>query len=403
MTQTLKEEQKDTLVEQFRQALSEDEDVFRPLIQTVVQELLEEEMNEAIGARKGERTMGRLSYRSGYYPRTLVTRVGKIELKVPQDRQGRFCTAIFERYQRSEKALVTALIEMYIQGVSTRKVGAVAEQLCGHQFSASTISRLNKTLDEELEHFAHRRLCEEYPYVILDARYEKVRSDGLINPNAVLIAVGINWDGRREILGVEIANRESRTSWKQFLLALKKRGLHGVRLAITDNHEGLKNALREIFPETAWQRCYVHFLCNARDRLPRKGDDDCMQELRWIYDRRDRQEACRDLKAWIERWAARYPKLVDWAEEHIEETLAFYRFPKAHHKHIKSTNMLERLNQEIKRRSHVVRIFPNEASCLRLIRALCVETHEKWIEAHRYLNMIHLRDHLKTALQDQAA
>lgn len=392
-----------TMISQFKQALMEDSDFLRPLIQTVAQELLEEEMNEAIGARKGERTVSRLSYRSGHYPRTLVTRVGKIELMVPQDREGRFSTAIFERYQRSEKALVSALIEMYIQGVSTRKVGEVAKELCGHDFSASAVSRMNKTLDGELERFARRRLEVEYPYLIVDARYEKVRIDGVIRDCAVLVAVGINWDGRREILGVEQANRESHTSWKDFIICLKKRGLSGVRLVITDDHAGLRKAIREVLPEALWQRCYVHFLRNALDHLPRKADDDCLQELRWIYDRRDTAEARRDLLAWIERWASRYRKLVDWVEQHIEETFTFYSFPRAHHKHVKSTNMLERFNQELKRRSHVVRIFPNEAALLRLIRALCVETHEDWIEAHRYLNMTHLRDHLKIALEADAA
>ena len=394
---------KQTMIAQFKQALKEDSDFLRPLIQTIAQELLEEEMNEAVGARKGERTANRLSYRSGHYPRTLVTRVGKIELMVPQDREGRFSTAIFERYQRSEKALVSALIEMYVQGVSTRKVGEVAKELCGHDFSASAISRMNKTLDEELKRFAERQLEVEYPYLVLDARYEKVRVDGVIRDCAVLIAVGINWDGRREILGVEQANRESTTSWKDFLLSLKKRGLSGVRLTITDDHAGLKKAVREVLPEAVWQRCYVHFLRNAMDHLPRKADDDCLQELRWIYDRRDSAEAHLDLQAWIQRWGSRYPKLVDWVEDQIEETFTFYSFPRAHHKHIKSTNMLERFNQELKRRSHVVRIFPNEAALLRLIRALCVETHEDWIEAHRYLNMTHLRDHLKSTLQSEAA
>ena len=402
MTQDLND-LKQTMITQFKQALKEDTDFLRPLIQTVAQELLEEEMNEAVGARKGERTGNRLSYRSGHYPRTLITRVGKIELMVPQDREGRFSTAIFERYQRSEKALVSALIEMYVQGVSTRKVGEVAKELCGHEFSASAVSRMNKTLDEELERFAKRRLEEDYPYLVVDARYEKVRIDGVVRECAVLVAVGINWDGRREILGVEMANRESASSWKEFLLGLKERGLSGVRLAITDHHAGLRKAIREVLPEAMWQRCYVHFLRNALDHLPRKADDDCLQELRWIYDRRDCAEAQQDLRNWIERWGPRYPKLVDWVEENIEQTLTFYSFPRAHHKHIKSTNMLERFNQELKRRSHVVRIFPNEAALLRLIRALCVETHEDWIEAHRYLNMSHLRDHLKTKLESEAA
>ena len=197
-------------------------DFLRPLVRTVIQEFLEAEMAEAIGAEKGERVEGRLSYRSGYYPRSLITRVGKLELRVPQDRNGRFSTEIFERYQRSEKALVAALTQMYIQGVSTRKVKAISEELCGHSFSASAISEINKKLDEELGRFARRQLESEYPYLILDARYEKVRENGVIRSRAVLVAIGIDWEGRRQVLGVEMANRESATSWKEFLLGLKE-------------------------------------------------------------------------------------------------------------------------------------------------------------------------------------
>jgi transposase-like protein len=321
--------------------------------------------------------------------------VGKLELRVPQDRQGRFSTEIFDRYQRSEKAFVTTLAEMYIQGVSTRKVKAVTEELCGHAFSASTVSALNARLDDELARFAGRKLEMEYPYVILDARYEKVRLDGVIRSQAVLVAIGINWEGRREVLGVELAGRESQSSWKDFLVGLRQRGLRGVELTITDDHSGLKKAVAEVFPESAWQRCYVHFLRNALDYLPRKADDDCLMELRWLYDRRCLEEARRDLSAWLSKWSARYPKLCNWVEEHIEETFTFYRWPLAHHKHLKSTNMLERINEELKRRSHVVRIFPNPDSCLRLMRALAVEIHEDWIEQHRYLNMELLREHKK--------
>src|SRR4029077_9414585 len=192
-------------------------------------EFLEAEMTEAIGAQKGERVEGRSGYRRGYYPRSLVTRVGKLELRVPQDRNGRFSTEIFEGYQRSEKALVAALTEMYIQGVS--KVKAISEELCGHSFSASAISGFNKKLDEELGRFSRRQLESEYPYLILDARYEKVRENAVIRSRAVLVAIGIDWDGRRQVLGVEMANRESATSWKEFLLGLKRRGLRGVIFA----------------------------------------------------------------------------------------------------------------------------------------------------------------------------
>lgn len=377
-------------------------DVVRELFREVLQEVLEAEMTETLQARPGERTSERLGLRSGSYTRTLITRVGKLELRVPQDRQGRFSSQLFERYQRSEKALVSALAEMYVQGVSTRKVKAITEELCGHSFSASSISDINKKLDEQLEEFASRRLDEEYPYLILDARYERVRENGTIHKRAVLVAIGINWDGRRCVLGVDLANRESISSWKEFLVGLRTRGLTGVELVVTDDHAGLRAAVAEVLPEAAWQRCYVHFLRNCLDHLPPKGDDDCLRELRWIYERRNLGEARNDLATWITKWESRYAKLVGWVEENIEETLTFYRLPPQHHKHLKSTNMLERLNEELKRRTQVVRIFPNAASCLRLVRALAVETHENWIEATRYLNMDLLREHKKQLLREVA-
>jgi putative transposase len=385
-------------LQEIKELIAGEEDILRPLIGAVLQEVLEAEMSQALGAEKGERIEGRLGYRSGYYVRSLITRVGRVELRVPQDRQGRFSSELFERYQRSEKALVGALAEMYIQGVSTRKVKTITEELCGHEFSASAISTINKRLDEELQRFMHRSLEEEFPYLILDARYEKVREDGVIRSRAVLVALGVDWEGRRQVLGVELANRESATSWKEFLLKLKSRGLRGVTLAITDDHAGLKRSLAEVLPEAFWQRCYVHFLRNALDYLPRKVNDDCLTELRWFYDRRNVEEARRDLVAWLGKWQTKYPKLCEWVEGNIEETFTFYRLPKEHHKHLKSTNMLERLNQELKRRTHVIRIFPNPESCLRLIRALAVEIHEGWLETHCYLNMESLAEQKKSQL-----
>lgn len=383
--------------QEVKAIIEKDHDLVLELIQIGLQDILEAEMNEALGASKHQRTAGRVGYRSGYYERGLVTRVGRIELRVPQDREGRFSTEVFERYQRSEKALVDAMIQMYISGVSTRKVKAVTEELCGQEFSASTVSRLTAKLDEELQRFAARKLEEPYPYLILDARYERVREEGVIHSRAVQIAIGIDAEGRRQILAVELANRESEGSWKEFLLKLKERGLYGVELVVSDDHAGLRKAIRETFTEASWQRCYVHFLRNALDHLPKKADDDCLIELRWLYDRRDVEEARRDLSAWLKKWGGKYPKLCDWVEENIEETLTFYRLPRSHHKHMKSTNMLERLNEEIKRRTLVVRIFPNAQSALRLIRALAVEVHEEWIEATRYLDMQLLKEQKKEA------
>jgi len=392
-----REEWKAALVELVKEG-----DYLRRVVEEVVQEILEAEMDEALGAEKSERTAKRRGYRSGHYSRRLVTRVGELELRVPQDRQGHFRTEVFERYQRSEKALVGALAEMYVQGVSTRKVKAITEELCGHEFSSATVSRINESLDGELGKFAERRLEEEYPYLVLDARYEKVREDGVIRSQAVQVAIGINREGRRCVLAVGLANRESTASWREFLLALRQRGLRGVELVVSDDHEGLKNAIREILPEAAWQRCYVHFLRNALDHLPRKANDDCLVELRWLYDRHDIEQAREDLGKWLNKWQGKYPKLCDWVEANIEETFTFYRLPAEHHKHLKSTNMLERINQEIKRRTLVVRIFPNAASCLRLVRALAVEIHEGWIEGTRYLNMDLLEEHKREQLRRRA-
>ena len=400
--QTMTKSEDKARVVAIKELLARDEDFVRLAVQSFVQAALEAEMTEALPAEKGERTEGRLGYRSGYYQRALITRVGTLELRVPQDRAGRFSTELFERYQRSEKALVGTLAEMYVQGVSTRKVKAVTEALCGHSFSASSISAINKSLDESLRAFSERRLQDPFPYLILDARYERVREGGVIVSQAVLIAVAVDWEGRRQILAVDLANRESRSSWRDFLLGLRKRGLTGVEFVVSDDHAGLKAAIRKVLPEAVWQRCYVHFLRNALDYVPRKVDDDCLRELRWFYDRRELAEVRRDIAAWLAKWQAKYPKLCAWVEENIEETLSYYRLPLAHHKHMKSTNMLERLNQEIKRRTHVVRIFPNPKSCLRLVRALAVEMHENWLEAMRYLNMDHLAEHKKQMLRQAA-
>ena len=359
-------------------------------------------MADAMGAAKSERTSQRRGYRSGYYERTLITRVGKLEIRVPQDRDGRFSTDLFERYSRSEKALVAALIEMYVHGVSTRKVKAITEELCGHEFSPSAVSRLNVKLDEQLRRFAERPLDEEYPYLILDARYERVREGGVVGRRAVLIALGINQDGRRCVLGVALANRESRTSWKDFLTGLLARGLRGVEFVASDDHEGLKQAVMQTLTGAAWQRCYVHFLRNALDHLPRKADDDCLTELRWIYDRRTLAEAKADLAAWLGRWQTKYPKLCDWVEDNIEETFTYYRLPLGHHIHMRSTNLLERFNEEIRRRTYVVRVFPNELACLRLVRALAAEQHEEWQEGNRYLNMSLLAEQKKEELRQAA-
>jgi putative transposase len=271
MTRKKDNAQKPDFREELKKLLSEDEDLLKMVVEQTVQQVLEAEMEETLQASKGERTGERLGYRSGYYNRTLITQVGKIELRVPQDQRGRFRTEVFERYQRSEKALVTAMIEMCVQGVSTRKVKVITEELCGHEFSSATVSRIVQKLDQELEQFACRRLEEPYSYLILDARYETVREEGTVRSQAVLIAVGINWEGRRSVLAVELASRDNASSWKQVLLSLKQRSLHGVEFVVSDDHAGLRRAIQEVLPEAAWQRCHVHFLRDALDYLPNQS------------------------------------------------------------------------------------------------------------------------------------
>jgi len=297
--------------------LSADGDFLRSVVQSAVQAALEGGMADALSAEKSERAGDRRGYRRGHYSRSLITPVGTIELRVPRDRAGLFSTALFECGQRPEKALVSALAEVYVQGVSTRKVKKVTETLCGHSFSASAISGMNQTLDAALTAFSTRRLEEPHPYLILDARYERMREAGVIASQAVLVAVAVDGEGRRQILGVDLANRESTSSWRDFLLVLKQRGLHGVEFVVSDDHPGLKQAIREVLSEAAWQRCYVHFLRNALDYLPRRANDDCLQEPRWIYDRRELVEVRRDLAAWLSKWSAKYARLCEHKKQQM--------------------------------------------------------------------------------------
>jgi transposase-like protein len=281
-------------------------------------------------------------------------------------------------------------------------VKAVTEEPCGHASSASAISALDKRLDESLAAFAGRRPGEPFACLIPDARYEEVREAGIVGSRAVLIAVGIGREGRRQVLAVGLANRGSRSSWKDFLLGSRERGLFGVEFVVADGHAGLRAALREVLPDAFVQRCHVPFPRNALDHLPRKADDDCRQEPRRICDRRELAEARADLAARLEERGARYDRLTSRVEGDIEETFTCYRLPRRHHKHVKSTSMLERLNEEIERRTRVARIFPDAESRPRLVRAPAVEAHENWPEANRYLNMDDLREQEEPQLRPAA-
>jgi len=363
-----------------------EEDALRDLVEYVVQRVLEEEMTAFLGAESYERTTARRGYRNGSKPRTLKTRVGTLALLVPKDRAGRFQPSLFERYQRNEKALMLALAEMYVQGVSTRKVKAITEQLCGLTISKSQVSVLAKGLDEEIAAWRDRPLEVRYPYLMVDARYEKVRQGPRVSSQGVLVVIGISEAGYREILGVWQADTESAATWSDVFADLKRRGLDGVRYVVSDNHQGLRSAVDRHFQGAVWQRCQVHFVRNVLSRV-RKGDRaSVVALLQSITKAPTRPAAERALATAVEDLTARYPEVASLVEAAGPEILAVYALPAAHRKRLRSTNVLERYNQELKRRTRVVRIFPNGASCLRLVCALAIETNEEWL-ARRYLRM----------------
>jgi transposase-like protein len=360
----------------------------------VLQELLEAEMTEHVGAAPYERTTERKGHRNGHKPRTLRTRVGTLNLLVPQDREGTFSTRLFSRYQRNEKALVLALMEMYVEGVSTRKVKDVTEELCGTSFSKSLVSSLAGRLDAELESWRSRLLeAQGYPYVFVDARYEKVRVDRRVVSQGVLIVSGVRYDGFRELLGVEVADTESEATYQELFRSLKRRGLSGVELVISDDHEGLKAAIARHFQGASHQRCQVHYARNLLGMVSYARRKELAADLRAIFAAPDRDQALQIATSVAEEWRKKgNQRVAERIEEHVEECLTCLAFPESHRRRIRTTNGLERLNQEIKRRTRVVRIFPNEESCLRLVTALAVEQSEEWITGRRYLDMEELKE-----------
>jgi putative transposase len=377
---------------EWMQAVVEAEgDLLGEIVRAGLQALMEAERDEHVGAGRFERTGVRRTQRNGYKPRTLVTRVGALELRIPQTRDGRFYPSMLERYQRSEQALIATLAECYVQGVSTRKVAAICRELFGDEVSHDTVSRYAARLDEELEPWRGRELEGAYPYLFLDARYEKVRKDQRIVDMAVLVAIGVNEEGRREVVGVEVAHGESRASWGAFLGGLVERGLKGVELIVSDAHAGLADARKAHFTGVPWQRCQRHFLMNALERVPRAREAELQRALRRIWDDSEGyEEARRALGELAGSVEARDPELAEWLEVEAEETLTCFHFPPGHRRRLRTTNGNERVNQELKRRSRVVRIFPNRQSCLRLASALLKEWHEDWITGRRYLRMEHL-------------
>ena len=374
----------------------DDPDFLREIIERVLQELLEAQMTEHVGAAPYERTAERKGHRNGHKPRTVKTRVGTLNLLVPQDREGTFSTRLFSRYQRNEKALVLALMQMYVEGVSTRKVKEVTEALCGVSFSKSLISSVAEQLDAELSAWRSRQLeAEAYPYLFVDARYEKARVGHRIVSQGVLIVSAVRApDGLREILGVEVADTESEATYQELFRSLKARGLKGVELVVSDGHEGLKAAVFRHFQGASHQRCQVHYTRNLLGMVGATRRKDLAAHLRGIFAAPDRCSALGLASCAAEEWRVKgYPKVAEHMEEHIEECLTCLSFPESHRRRIRTTNGLERLNQEIKRRTRVVRIFPNREACLRLVTALAVEQSEEWLTGRRYLEMRELEEY----------
>jgi putative transposase len=380
--------------ELVQEVLLDDPGFLREIVERVVQQLLEAEMTEHIGAAPYQRTENRAGQRNGYKRRTLRTRVGTLNLLVPQDREGTFSTRLFSRYQRNEKALVLALMEMYVEGVSTRKVKEVIEELCGTSFSKSLVSSLAGSLDAELEVWRNRSLeAKAYPYLFVDARYEKVRVDGRVVSQGVLIVSAVREDGMREILGVEVADTESEATYHELFRSLKSRGLSGVELVVSDDHKGLKAAITRHFQGASWQRCQVHYARNLLGMVSFAKRRELGVDLRGIFATTSREQALGIASTVAKKWREKgNEKVAEHLQEHVEDSLSCLAFPESHRRRIRTTNGLERLNQEIKRRTRVVRIFPNKQACLRLVTALAVEQSEEWLTGRRYLDMEELRE-----------
>jgi putative transposase len=353
-------------------------DAIPELLRVLINSAMQAERSNYLQAGEYERTEDRTGHANGYKPKTVKTRVGEITFAIPQVREGGFYPSALEKGLRSERALVITLAEMYIQGVSTRKVKAITEQLCGVEISAMQVSRAVAQLDAVLQEWRERPLGE-ITYLYVDARYEKVRQAGQVRDAAVLMATGITPQGERQVLGVSVSLSEHESHWKSFLKGLKDRGMNGVELVISDDHEGLGAARRAVLGSIPWQRCHFHLQQNAGAYVPKQAmRSEVAADIRSMFNAPDRKTAEEFLQAAIQKYAISAPRLSAWLEENLSEGFTFFDFPLEHRRSIRTTNSLERINKEIRRRTRVVGVFPNEASCLRLISALLMEISEEW-------------------------
>jgi transposase-like protein len=358
-------------------------------LRILVDEASKIERSQFLRAEPYERTVSRRDYANGFKPKTVLTRLGELTFQVPQVRSGDFYPSTLEKGTRTDQAVNLALAEMYVQGVSTRRVIDVLQRLLGPEIALSSaqVSRAAAKLDEGLSAWRERPLGET-PYLFLDARYEKVRLEGRIHDCAVLIAVGIDATGKRRVLGCTIATSEAEINWRRFLESLLARGLKGVKLIVADDHAGLKAARRAVLPSVPWQRCQFHLQQNAGHFVTRQeARKTVAATLRAIFNAPDRAEAERLLRTALEAWRKEHPKLAAWAEEAVPESLTVFDFPAAHRVRLRTTNGLERINRELRRRTRVASIFPNPDSCLRLVSALLAELDDEWMTGKVYLNL----------------
>lgn len=377
---TLKQEDIQKLIEE-----SVNDDLSKNLLTTVFNQLMEEQRNQYIGVGEYQRDDKRISHRNGYYEREYTTRVGTLNLRVPRTRDGKFSPDIFERYQRNEKALLTAMLEMYVQGVSTRKVSKIVEELCGKKVSKSFVSSLSKELDEMVNDWQYSSLENtNYPYLMVDVIYIKIRENKRVISKSCHIALGINDEGGREIIGFLIMDGESENSWSTFFDYLLTRGLNGVKLVISDAHKGLVKAVRKHFTGVSWQRCQVHFLRNIFQTIPKKGSGNFREKVKLIFKLISIDEAREEKDRILDQYGddPRYAKACQTLDEGFEDAFQYLLVGPANRR-LRSTNLLERLNEEVRRREKVIRIFPNTESANRLIGAVLIDQHEEWITSSR--------------------
>lgn len=367
--------------------LGDRDEAVAQLLESILNQVLQAQATEQLQAKNYERTEERKDYRNGTYTRTLTTRVGSLTLHVPRFRNGKFSTELFSRYQRSEQALILTMMEMVIYGVSTRNVSNITEVLCGEDFSKSTVSELCKQLDPIVTSWLHRPLTNEYPFLIVDAMFLKVREDGRVHSRGLMIATGINLEGRRELLGMMIGDTESEASWSEFFVHLKQRGLRGVEMITSDHHSGLVKAIRKHLQGVTWQRCQTHFMKNILDATPKALRSEVKAHVRSIFEAADREAARMLLQQTIDRFQDHAPKAMEILDEGFDDAVAVLMLPAPYRVKTRTTNAVERLNSEIRRRERVIRIFPNRESVYRLIGALLMEQDEKWAMGNIYFDM----------------